>query len=306
MAEQHVKPQGPQTTGHVWDGDLQEYNNPLPQWWLYGFYVTILFALVYWIVYPAWPLGEGFTTGLNSITYVNSEGKEETWHWNTRAKLLKETQAAAAQQKPWFDRIAQASYQQIVQDPELMGFVNSAGRALFNDNCAGCHQIGGAGKIGHYPNLADDNWIYGGSFEKIRETIVNGRQGYMPPFAEALSRDQVEALAHYVLSLSGEPHDARLAAEGDKLFHSHTGACYYCHGSDAKGRQDIGAANLTDRIWVWANVPGARDMPAKVAAVRQVILGGLNRGIMPVWGGRLNEEQIKVLTVYVHQLGGGQ
>mgnify|MGYP005842852387 CR=1 FL=1 len=306
MADDKANPQGPQTTGHVWDGDLQEYNNPLPQWWIYGFYVTIVFALVYWVVYPSWPVGDGFLKGINTITYTNAEGQEETWHWNTRAKLLRETQDAAQQQRPWFERIASLPYQQVALDVELMGFVNSAGKALFNNNCAGCHQVGGGGKIGHYPNLTDDNWIYGGTYDKIRETIVQGRHGYMPPFAESLSRGEIDALAHYVLSLSGEPHDAGQAAEGKTLFHSHAGACYYCHGDDAKGRQDLGSANLTDRIWLWADVPAAPDVASKVAQIRQVITGGLNRGNMPAWGGRLTEEQIKVLTVYVHQLGGGQ
>ncbi len=306
MADEKANPQGPQTTGHVWDGDLQEYNNPLPQWWIYGFYVTILFALVYWVVYPSWPLGDGFLKGINSITYTNSEGQEERWHWNTRAKLLAETQAAAAQQKPWFARIANLPYEQIVQDVDLMGFVGSAGKALFNENCAGCHQVGGGGKIGHYPNLTDDNWLYGGTYDKIRESIVQGRNGYMPPFAESLSRGEIDALAHYVLQLAGEPHDAPQAAQGKTLFHSHAAACYYCHGDDAKGRQDLGSANLTDRIWLWADVHSAPDVATKVERVRQVIAGGLNRGNMPAWEGRLTEEQIKVLTVYVHQLGGGQ
>ena len=306
MADEKTNPEGPQTTGHVWDGDLQEYNNPLPQWWIYGFYVTIVFALVYWVVYPSWPLGDGFLKGINTITYKNAEGQEETWHWNTRAKLLVETQEAARRQQPWFERIAKLPYEQIARDQDLAGFVQSAGRALFNENCAGCHQVGGAGKIGHYPNLTDDNWIYGGTYDKIRESIVKGRHGYMPPFAEALSRGEIDALAHYVLSLAGEPHEAARAAEGKTLFHSHAGACYYCHGDDAKGRQDLGAANLTDRIWLWADVPSVPDVPSKVALVRQVIAGGLNRGNMPAWEGRLTEEQIKVLTVYVHQLGGGQ
>lgn len=297
---------GVQTTGHVWDGTLQEFNNPLPVWWTYGFYVTILFALVYWFIYPSWPVGTSFLKGMNSISYVNSQGEEEAWHWNTRAKLLGEVQAAQVEQKPWFDRIATLPYARIVQDPELNSFIQSAGKALFADNCAACHQTGGAGKIGHYPNLADDNWIYGGNFDKIHETIVGGRHGYMPPYAEALSRDQVDALANYVLSLSGEPSDAGKAAAGKALFHSHAAACYYCHGGDAKGRTDIGSANLTDKVWVWADVPGAQDATAKLAAVRTVINGGLDRGRMPAWEGRLSQEQIKVLTVYVHQLGGGQ
>lgn len=308
MANEQTTAQGGgvQTTGHVWDGTLQEFNNPLPVWWTYGFYITILFALVYWFIYPSWPIGTSFLKGTNSISYVNKDGQEESWHWNTRAKLLGEVQAAQIQQKPWFDRIAKLPYDQIVKDPELSSFIQSAGKPLFADNCAACHQSGGAGKIGHYPNLADDNWIYGGSFDKIHETIVGGRHGYMPPYAEALDKAQVEALANYVLSLSNEPSDAAKAAEGKHLFHSHAAACYYCHGSNAKGRSDIGSANLTDKVWVWADVPGAQDAGAKLAAVKSVITGGLDRGRMPAWEGRLSEEQIKVLTVYVHELGGGK
>ncbi|MEW5892202.1 MAG: cytochrome-c oxidase, cbb3-type subunit III [Pseudomonadota bacterium] len=295
-----------QTTGHVWDGDLQEYNNPLPAWWIYGFYITVAFAVIYWIIYPSWPFGKGFLPGVNSITYVNAEGKEESWHWNTRAKLLKETQDAAAIQKPYYDKIASLSYEQISKDPELSSFVLSAGKAIFSDNCAPCHQAGGQGKIGHFPNLTDDDWLYGGSFDKIHESILKGRRGYMPPFAEALEPAQIDALAHYVLSLSGQKAEPAKAAEGNKLFHSQTAACYYCHGGDAKGRPIIGSANLTDKVWLWADVPGARDDAARVAAVRQVIANGLNRGVMPAWEGRLKPEQIKLLTVYVHELGGGK
>ncbi len=306
MANEQQTSQGVQTTGHVWDGDLQEFNNPLPVWWTYGFYATIVFALVYWFYYPSWPVGSGFLKGMGSETYVNAQGEEESWHWNTRAKLLRETQEAAAQQKPWFDKIASLPYEQVTKDAELSSFVQSAGRALFSDNCAGCHQTGGAGKIGHYPNLADDNWIYGGSFDKIHETIAQGRHGYMPPYAEALDAAQVDALAHYVLSLGGEQADAAKAAQGKDLFHSHAAACYYCHGNDAKGRMDIGSANLTDKVWLWADVPGAAYTAGKVAAVRKVIAGGLDRGVMPAWEGRLSEEQIRVLTLYVHELGGGK
>jgi cytochrome c oxidase cbb3-type subunit 3 len=306
MANEQQSTQGVQTTGHVWDGDLQEFNNPLPMWWTYGFYATILFALVYWFYYPSWPIGTSFLKGMGNETYTNAQGQEESWHWNTRAKLLRETQAAAAQQKPWFDKIAGLPYEQVAQDAELNSFVQSAGKALFSDNCAACHQTGGAGKIGSYPNLADDNWIYGGSFDKIHETIAMGRHGYMPPFGEALEAEQIDALAHYVLSLGGEQADAAMAQKGKELFHSHAAACYYCHGTDAKGRMDIGSANLTDKVWLWADVPGAPDTAGKVAAVRKVIAGGLDRGVMPAWEGRLSEEQIRVLTVYVHELGGGK
>lgn len=298
--------QGVQTTGHVWDGDLQEYNNPLPAWWVWGFYITLVFALVYWVIYPSWPVGTDYLKGVNTISYTNAQGQEESWHWNTRAKLLMETQAAALEQKPYYDKIAGMPYEQVAKDPELSSFVQSAGKALFADNCAGCHQTGGAGKVGFFPNLTDDDWIYGGSFEKINQTLKQGRHGYMPPFAEALAPAQIDALASYVLSLSNEKADAAKVAEGKKLFHSHAAACFYCHNDDAKGRQDIGSANLTDKIWLWADVPGAADDAAKLAAVRSVINTGLNKGVMPAWEGRLKPEQVQVLTLYVHELGGGK
>ena len=299
--------QGPQTTGHVWDDDLQEYNNPLPQWWIWGFYATIVFAIVYWLIYPSWPMGKTFLPGVfGNITYTTSTGEEESWHWNTRAKLLKETQDAALLQKPYYDKLMSLSAAEIGKDPELSSFVISAGKPLFADNCAACHQSGGGGKIGAYPNLTDDDWLYGGSHEKIVETLTKGRRGYMPPFAEALNAEQTKAVASYVLSLSGQPADAKLAALGKDIFHSNTGACYYCHGNQAKGRQDIGSANLTDQVWLWADVPGGADAAAKLAAVEKVIAGGLDKGVMPAWEGRLKPEQIKLLAIYVHELGGGK
>jgi len=295
-----------QTTGHVWDDDLQEFNNPLPVWWTYTFYVTIVFALVYWVVYPSWPIGKSFLTGVNTITYKNAEGQDETWHWNTRSKLLLETQEAALAQKPYFDKLAALPYEQIAKDPELSSFVTSAGKVVFSENCAACHQAGGQGKIGFFPNLTDDDWIYGGASDKINETITHGRRGYMPPFAEALSGGEIDALANYVASLSGLKADAAKAAKGKELFHSHVAACFYCHNDDAKGRKDIGSANLTDKVWLWADVPGSADDAGKVAAIRKVISSGLDKGVMPAWKGRLSEQQIKLLTVYVHELGGGK
>ena len=301
-----VQNQGVKTTGHVWDGDLQEWNNPLPVWWTYSFYATIVFALVYWFIYPSWPVAGTFLKGMSGITYTNVKGEEETWHWNTRAKLLKESQEALAEQKPYYDKLMQTPFEQINKDPELSSFVVSAGKVAFSDNCAACHQSGGAGKVGFFPNLADDDWIYGGTSEKIQESITKGRHGYMPPFAEALAADQIDALANYVLSLSGEQTDAAKTAEGKQLFHSHEAACYYCHGDDAMGRKDIGSANLTDKVWLWADVPGSPDVKAKLAAITKVINGGLAKGVMPTWEGRLTPEQIKLLTVYVHELGGGK
>lgn len=296
----------PKTTGHVWDDDLAEYNNPLPAWWTYTFYVTILFAVVYWVFYPSWPIGKAFLTGINKVSYTNAEGQEESWHWNTRSKLLKEMQEGAAAQKPYYDKLMAMPYEAIAKDPELNSFVLSAGKAVFSENCAACHQSGGQGVIGLAPNLTDDNWIYGAGFDKINETITKGRNGYMPPYAEALAGEQIDQLANYVLSLSGEPADAAKAGKGKELFHSNTAACFYCHGDNAKGRTDLGSANLTDKIWLWADVPGAADQAGKVAAVKQVIMDGMDKGVMPAWEGRLSPEQIKLLSVYVHQLGGGK
>ena len=308
--EQHKTPN---TTGHVWDGDLQEYTNPVPRWWTWCFYLTAVFTIVYWLLYPAWPIGGNFTKGipgLNSITYTttNAEGEEveKTTHWNMRAKFMVEMNELEHAQKQWFDKVAAMPFEQVAQDAGLMQFVNSAGKTLFSDNCAPCHQAGGQGKISFSPNLTDDSWMYGGTYEHIQQTITGGRHGYMPAFGEVLNDAQITELANYVLSLAGEPHDNAAASAGAALFSSETAACYYCHGGDAKGREVLGSANLTDKIWLWANVPAADGQQAKLEQVKQVIAGGLDRGMMPAWSGRLKPEQIKLLTVYVHDsLGGG-
>lgn len=299
------------TTGHVWDDDLEEATNPLPRWWLWTFYLTIVFAIIYWVLYPAWPIGKTFTKGVgNSISYTarTTDGKEvqKTTHWNMRSKLMAEMNDAQAAQKKYIVKVAAAPLEQISKDDELMQFVLSSGKTLFSDNCAACHQAGGQGKLGLAPNLVDDSWIYGGSYDKIQQTITGGRNGMMPAFKGVLSDDKIDQVANYVLSLSGEPHDAQAAKAGDAIFHGE-GGCMVCHGPDAKGNQDLGSANLTDKIWLWANVPGENSAAGKLSEVRKVISGGMNRGKMPVWSGRLTPEQIKVLTVYVHDtLGGGK
>lgn len=306
MSEQHLQSQTVQTTGHSWDGDLQEYNNPLPTWWVYTFYVTIVFALVYWLIYPSWPFGKGFLTGMSEITYVNKAGESVTSHWNTRALLQQDLNKAAEMQKPYFSKVTSSSFEQIANDAELSSFVQSAGKVLFADNCASCHQQGGQGVIGFFPNLTDDDWLYGGSYEKIHESLVQGRRGHMPAYAEVLNAGQIDALTNHVASLSGIAHDANKAAAGRALFTSNEAACYYCHGENGKGREEIGAPNLTDKIWLWANVPAAEKPQDKLAAIRTVIAAGLNKGVMPAWGERMTPEQIKVLTVYVHQMGGAK
>ena len=306
MSEQKLQSQTVQTTGHAWDGDLQEYNNPLPVWWVYTFYATVIFSIIYWTIYPSWPIGKGWIGGVSDITYVNSEGETKTHSWNTRALLLEDLNQAAVAQKPYFDKVSAMSYEQIAKDPDMNGFILSAGKALFSENCAPCHQAGGQGVIGFFPNLTDDDWLYGGSFDTIHQTLMDGRRGYMPAFGEVLDGEQIDQLANYVASLSGIGHDSAKTAAGNALFHGETAACYYCHTSNATGRKDMGAPNLTDNIWLWADVPAADAAEGKVSAIRNVIASGLNKGVMPAWAGRLSPEQIKVLTVYVHELGGGQ
>ena len=296
----------PQTTGHTWDDDLQEFNNPVPKWWLVAFYISVAAAVIYWFLYPAWPVGGAYTKGFDTITYVNDKGETKTTHWNTRALLMKETNEAVAAQKPYYTKVANTPFELITKDPELNSFVVSAGKQLFSDNCAACHQQGGAGKVGFAPNLTDDDWLYGGKFVNIEQTIIGGRHGYMPPFAEVLNDKQITQLADYVLSLSKIAVDPASAQAGDILFHSETAACFYCHGDNAKGRQEIGSANLTDRIWLWANVPSQNSLADKEAVVKNVIRKGLNSGVMPAWQDRLSADQIKLLTVYVHELGGGK
>lgn len=301
------------TTGHVWDDDLQELTNPLPNWWLWTFYLTVIFSVVYWIMYPAWPIGKSYTKGVegvNTIKYTarTVDGKEvqKETHWNMRAKLMAETNEAEVVQKQWFDKVAATPYEELAKNAELMQFVQSAGKTLFADNCAACHQAGGQGKLGMAPNLVDDSWMFGGTYEKIQESVTLGRNGMMPTFHGVLKDEQIGNVAHYVLSLSGDPHNAEAAKAGEAIFRNE-GGCVVCHGEDAKGNPALGSANLTDKIWLWADVPGADAAEAKVAAVSKVISEGVSRGKMPTWGGRLKPEQIKLLTVYVHDsLGGGK
>jgi cytochrome c oxidase cbb3-type subunit III len=297
------------TTGHVWDDDLQELTNPLPQWWLWTFYLTIIFSVVYWLMYPAWPIGDSYTKGLagvNTIQYTNNKGETKTTHWNMRSKLMAEMNEHDANQKQWFAKVASTPYEEVSKDAELMQFVNSAGKTLFGDNCAACHQAGGQGKIGLAPNLVDDSWIYGGTPDKIQETLTIGRNGMMPAFKGVLPDDKINQVANYVLSLSGEPHDAEAAKAGDAIFHGE-GTCLACHGPEGKGIEAMGSANLTDKIWLWVDVPGQSTPEAKVALVSALVSGGMSRGKMPAWAGRLKPEQIKLLTVYVHDsLGGGK
>ncbi|MDV3239256.1 MAG: cytochrome-c oxidase, cbb3-type subunit III [Gammaproteobacteria bacterium] len=308
MSEAKAKQQGAvQTTGHAWDGDIQEFNNPLPRWWLWGFYATVVFAVVYWIIYPAWPVGGTYTKGvMNTITFT-VDGEERTTHWNTRSRLVKDMQEGkeALRSKEYMEKVAAADYDQILADPDMMAFVRSVTKGLFGDNCAACHGSGGTGVMGLFPNLADDDWLWGGTVQDIQTTLTEGRVGYMPAFGRTFGEEQLDDVAHFVLSLSGHEVAADKLVRGKQLFTTEAGGCYYCHTAEGTGLKSQGAANLTDNIWTIADVPGQADLEGKIAAVKDVVRNGVNR-VMPAWQGRLDATQIKLLTVYVHELGGGQ
>ncbi|PIE82854.1 MAG: cytochrome C oxidase subunit III [Candidatus Contendobacter odensis] len=303
-----------ETTGHAWDSDLQEYNNPLPRWWLWCFYGTVVFAVLYWFLYPSWPVGKGWLKGMKTVSYSvtdRSTGKESEreFRWNTRSLLLKDLTDAAnnPQRKAMLGKVQAADYQQIARDPKIMEFVRSVGKGLFGDNCAACHGSGGQGVVGMYPNLTDDDWLWGGSMSQIHETLVQGRNGYMPAFGEVLQPNQLDDIARYVLTLSGEMESGEASERGKAIFHGQKGGCYYCHGADGKGLKALGSANLTDKIWTLVDIPVLSDGQQKVDAIKSFVAQGVyNRRLMPAWKDRLSPTDIKLLAVYVRQLGGSQ
>lgn len=301
-----------QTTGHAWDGDLQEFNNPLPRWWVWTFYATVIFALVYWVIFPTWPYANTFTKGIgNTITFKNDKGEDVTTHWNTRSLLIEEMQTGenALKQKAYLGKVNAASYDEIMSDPDMMAFTESTAKVLFADNCAACHGPSAdlpQSAFGLYPNLADDAWLWGGALQDIERTLQVGRNGYMPAFnSNTLSDEQLDQVANYVLSLSSDDTDATKAAAGKAIFNGQTGGCHYCHTKEATGLKSQGSANLTDAVWTVANVPAAPTTEAKLVAIKQVVRNGIKR-VMPAWSGRLSDDEIKQLAIYVHQRGGGK
>jgi cytochrome c oxidase cbb3-type subunit III len=278
---------GVETTGHVWDGDLKELNKPLPKWWLYTFYVCVVWAVGYWLVYPAWPTLNDYTKGY--------------FGYSQRSELAKQVAAAKAGQAQYFEKIAATPLADIDKDPELMQFVMAGGAAVFGDNCGPCHGKGGQGGPG-YPNLNDDDWLWGGTADAIHATIMHGirssdpdtRDMAMPRFGldGILTPAQITDTAQYVLSLSGKATDEAAAQRGAPLFADN---CSPCHGEQGKGNTDVGAPNLADGIWLYGD---------KLADIQTSIETGRG-GVMPYWTGRLDPMTIKMLTVYVHSLGGG-
>ncbi len=301
MANPANKSKQVETTGHVWDGDLREYNNPLPNWWLWSFYATIVFSIIYWIVYPAWPVGKGFTRGLATVT-VEENGQTKELPWSSRTLLMQEMQSssAAVKQREYIEKVGAASYEEILANPDMMAFARSMAKGYFGDYCAACHGQGGQGNLPFFPNLADDDWLWGGQVDHIQASIASGRKGNMPAFAN-IQGQALDDVASYVLSLSGETVDAAAAERGKQGY----AMCMGCHGAEGKGNPMMGAANLTDKAWSVINIPAAGSIEEK----KKLVAGVINKGIqreMPAFGSRLKPEEIKMLTVYVHELGGGK
>ncbi|MEM1073478.1 MAG: cytochrome-c oxidase, cbb3-type subunit III [Pseudomonadota bacterium] len=288
MTEVPPKQEGdPNTTGHTWDG-IEEFDNPMPRWWLWTFYATIVWGVVYTIAYPAWPLVSSATSGLLG--------------YSTRAEVAEEIAAVEASNEAINAQLASVELTQIAADAELNGYAISAGAAVFRTWCAQCHGSGAAGAKG-YPNLLDDDWLWGGDMESIHYTISHGirneedldaHYSEMPAFGEILENEEIEQVVNYVMALSGgTPIDAGRVPAGDVLFADN---CSSCHGEEGLGDIYQGAPNLADAIWLYG---GDYDTLIETVTYSRY-------GVMPPWSQRLSEAQIRAVTAYVHQLGGGE
>ena len=286
MAEKHIDElSGVETTGHEWDG-IRELNNPMPRWWVWTFYATIVWSIAYAIAYPSWPLLKEATRGVLG--------------YSSRQEFAESVKVATDAQKAFVDKIAATPVTDIAKDPQLLQFALNGGDAAFKVNCITCHGTGAMGGPG-YPNLNDDDWLWGGTTEQIYQTILYGirsehsdtRVSEMPAFKDMLEPAQIRQVSAYVVSLTGTPSDASLVEPGKQVFADN---CASCHGEDARGNKELGAPDLADAIWLYGN--------SEEAIARQVSTPRM--GVMPAWTGRLSDTTIKELTVYVHSLGGGQ
>ncbi|NKB56859.1 MAG: cytochrome-c oxidase, cbb3-type subunit III [Alphaproteobacteria bacterium] len=278
---------GQATTGHEWDG-IKELDNPLPRWWLMIMYACIVWSVVYWVLYPAWPLVSGYTKGV--------------FGYSSRAELAADIAAANDARKIFADRIAEADMATIQADPKLMEFALAGGKSAFGDNCAGCHGSAAQGGKG-YPNLSDDDWLWGGSLEAIQATIKYGirsghdetRESEMPAFGrdDLLEKEQITQVAQYALSLSGKATDAVAVNRGAPIYAEQ---CVDCHGKKGEGNREFGAPSLADAIWLFGNDPKSVE----------AIVTNSRKGVMPHWQGRLPDTTIKQLAIFIHALGGGE
>ncbi|WP_151720283.1 cytochrome-c oxidase, cbb3-type subunit III [Gemmobacter serpentinus] len=291
-AKQIKKPGEVPTTGHEWDG-IQEFDNPMPRWWLWTFYLTIIWSIGYCIFYPAWPLVSGATQGLWGQTAAG----------DPRLAVAEEIKRFDDANAPIKAKLVAADLNAIATDPELDTYARSAGAAVFKTWCAQCHGAGAAGNKG-YPNLLDDDWLWGGDMAAIHTTVTHGirntadpdaRYSEMPKFgADALlEKPQIEEVVEHVLAISGQEHDAAKAAAGATVFADN---CSSCHGEAGHGDREQGAPNLTDAVWLYG---GDR------AAITDSVFNA-RFGVMPNWNSRLTEDEIRAVSVYVHGLGGGE
>lgn len=279
---------GTETTGHQWDG-LQELNTPLPRWWVNTFYITIVWAIGYCIAMPAWPLISSYTTGVLGASQ--------------REQVITAHKAAVAERAEKGAGLVDAELDAIKNDQNLLNFAMANGKAAFGDNCAPCHGSGATGSVG-YPNLNDDDWLWGGTLDAIHTTLKYGirsghdeaRVGDMQAFGrdEILSKEEIRTVSNYVLSLSGGETETGADLEAGKTVFVDN--CAACHGEDGKGLTELGAPNLTDKIWLFGG-----DLDSVV----ETVTNG-RAGVMPAWAGRLDEVTVKSLAVYVHSLGGGK
>jgi cytochrome c oxidase cbb3-type subunit III len=285
-------PQDPDTTGHSWDG-IEEFNNPLPRWWLWTFYATIIWGVIYTILFPAWPLVSQATPGLLGFS--------------TRENVRADIAAVAERNAALYDRLGSVELASIADDQELYGFAVNGGAAIFRSHCSQCHGAGAAGAVG-YPNLLDDDWLWGGSLDEIAYTVTHGIRNeqspdthwsQMPAFGEILTSEEIGAVVQHVLAISGQEHDATLAATGEQVYLDN---CAACHMDDGTGDRFQGAPNLTDAIWLYGG-----DVDALTETVTLARFG-----VMPAWSAEhrpaqgLSPAEINAVATYVHQLGGGE
>lgn len=275
---------GVETTGHEWDG-LKELNNPAPRWWLWVWLITFIWAVGYWVVYPAWPTLSDHTKG--------------TWEWTQYKALETSQKEIAVRQEKYLEQFRNTPLSEIQKSEELHKFAMTGGKIAFKENCATCHGSGGEGRTG-IPNLNDDDWLWGGTLDDIYHTLKVGvrsghadaRQSQMPAFGKdaLLKKEQIEEVVEHVLSLSGK---AEPSAAGAEVFANN---CASCHGENGEGGRDFGAPRLNDAIWLY---DGDHE------SVFETVWNA-HAGVMPTWESRLPDETIKQLTIYVHDLGGGE
>ncbi len=286
----NTRPKDAPTTGHSWDG-IEEFDNPMPRWWVWIFLLTVVWAFGYWVAYPAWPGIQSTTQGMLG--------------YSSRANVVKEISEFESRHDVLFAKMLESDPAEISADEELHRFAVNAGAAVFRAQCSQCHGAGGAGvQAGGFPNLLDDDWLWGGTMDDIVTTVTWGirnsdfddaRYSEMPAFGrdELLSAEEVDQVTHYVLSMSGADHDATLAAAGTEVYELN---CAACHGEDGAGDYFVGAPALNDQVWLYGG---------SFEAVRHSVYYS-RFGVMPGFQNRLREAEIRAVAAYVHQLGGGE